>query len=85
MAKSVQKAYNVHGGDVMRFHFVIRPGDEDEGGYWTSLDTADGGIGTQGETLEEIIGRLPEAVACYLELSDGEPLRIPITYEVAYA
>ncbi|MCL2494042.1 MAG: type II toxin-antitoxin system HicB family antitoxin [Oscillospiraceae bacterium] len=89
MAKSVQKAYNVIGGDVMRtFHFVIRPGDADEGGYWTSLDTVDGGINTQGETLDEIIWNLSEAVACHLGLEDNEPLdeaAVQITYEVSNA
>jgi predicted RNase H-like HicB family nuclease len=81
MLRAVKKAYNIIGGDGMYIHVLIHPAEE--GGYWAEVPML-GGCFTQGETLEEIRERMPEAVALFLEDTPfaGEYL---LSYEVAHA
>jgi predicted RNase H-like HicB family nuclease len=78
----IQKAYNVRGGDIMQFHVLLHPGEEDEGGYWAEIPVLDGCF-TQGETFEEVLKRIPEAIACTLDL-DENPDAV-LTFEVCHA
>jgi predicted RNase H-like HicB family nuclease len=82
MAKLVQEAYNVIGGDVMHFHVLLHPGEEDEGGYWAEIPELDGCF-TQGDTFEQILDRIPEAIACTLDLDENP--EVALTFEVCHA
>ena len=82
MAKSAQKPYNIRGGDILQFHVLLHPGEEDEGGYWAEIPALDGCF-TQGDTFEEVWARIPEAIACTLDLDESPD--VALTFEVCHA
>ena len=79
MAKSVQKAYNVIGGDVMRIQVLVH---HNEDGYWAEALVPEGGCFTQGNTLREIQERMPESVALSLEDTPLEGADFFLSYDV---
>ena len=84
MAKMVQKAYNVIGGDDMNVALKVLVHPAEEGGYWAEVPML-GGCFTQGETLEEIEDRMPEAVELFLEDTPFEGYEYLLSFEVTHA
>ena len=74
----VRKAYNIRGGDTMytTLHVLVHQNDD---GYWAEVPML-GGCFTQGNSLDEIKERMPEAVACWYEDPSAE--KIPLAYEI---
>jgi antitoxin HicB len=61
------------------FEVVLTP--EDQGGYSVSVPALPG-CASQGETREEALAMIREAIELYLEsLDDGDPLPAPIEIE----
>lgn len=55
----------------------IHPAEEDEGGFWASVPSLPGCF-TQGETYEETVANLREAILSYLEALTERGESIPI-------
>jgi predicted RNase H-like HicB family nuclease len=53
---------------------LIHPGESDEGGFWATCLEVPGANG-QGETREECLQNLAEAVKLILEVNEEEALR----------
>ena len=51
----------------MKFKVVIH--DAEEGGYWATVPALPGCV-SEGETKEEMLANIREAIACYLDVSD---------------
>ncbi len=52
----------------MKLRVVIHPSEE--GGFWVEIPALPGCF-TQGETMEEVIANVREAVACYLDVPEA--------------
>ncbi len=65
----------------MRKYTIILEPDTEEGGYTVTVPALPGCI-TQGETIEECIERMDEAITGYIEslITNGEPVPIEIKY-----
>jgi len=61
-------AYNNVRGDTMytTFNVIIRP-CVDTTGYWATCYMPDGGVNTDGETIQEVESNMFEAMDLYLE------------------
>jgi len=80
-------AYNTHRGDVMQiktFNVIIRPCADGVRGYWAACAMPDGGINTDGETLQEVCANMFEAMDLYLE-DDSEISEYLLNFEVQNA
>ncbi len=67
---------------VKRFTAVIHRGEPDEGGFWATCLEVPGANG-QGETKDECLGNLREAIQLILEDQRLEALRLDPTAEMA--
>ena len=54
----------------MKVKVVVR--EAEEGGYWATVPALPGCV-SEGETLEEILANIREAIECYLDVPD-QPL-----------
>jgi predicted RNase H-like HicB family nuclease len=52
----------------VKFKVLIHPAEE--GGFWAEVPALPGCY-TQGETEEQVLDRVKEAIACHLDVSDG--------------
>jgi antitoxin HicB len=64
----------------MKFNVIIREGQED-GGYTVSCPALPG-CHSQGETIEEAVSNIKEAIECYLESLQKDKVPIPAEPEV---
>ena len=58
----------------MKFHIVVH--EESEGGYWAEVPALPGCL-TQGETLEDVMVNVREAIDLYLEIVNEVPVTVP--------
>jgi antitoxin HicB len=67
--------------DSRAFEVVLTP--EEEGGYSVSVPAWASGLFSQGETREEAVATIREAIELYLESLDahGDPIPSPIEIE----
>jgi predicted RNase H-like HicB family nuclease len=84
MAKLVQKAYNGVGGDYMHVTLDVLVHPSEDGGYWAEVPLL-GGCFTQGDTIEEIKERTPEAVELFLEDTPFDGTKFILSFEVKHA
>jgi len=66
----------------MALKVLVHPAEE--GGYWAEVPVL-GGCFTQGETLDEVRERMPEAVELFLEDTPFENCEYVLSYEVTHA
>ena len=66
---------------MTRKYTIILEPDTEEGGYTVTVPALPGCI-TQGDTIEECIERVDEAITGYIEslIANGEPVPIEIKY-----
>ncbi len=53
----------------MKFKVLIHPAEE--GGFWAEVPALPGCY-TQGETEEQVLERVKEAIACHLDVSEDQ-------------
>jgi predicted RNase H-like HicB family nuclease len=71
----------VVGGKEMRYNVVIKE-DLEDGGYNVSCPALPG-CHSQGDTMEEALENIKEAIECYLESLEKDELPIPVEPRMA--
>ena len=86
MLKSPKTAYNNIRGDTVykTFKVIIRPCTDGVTGYWATCHMPDGGVNTDGETIQEVESNMFEAMELYLE-DHPEIIEYSLDFEVRYA
>ncbi len=62
------------GGTMRKYTVVVHPAEE--GGYWVEVPTLPGCL-SQGETVEDALSKIREAIEAHLEALRGEGQEIP--------
>jgi predicted RNase H-like HicB family nuclease len=63
----------------MKFNAIVHPAEE--GGYWAEVPALPGCI-TEGDTMEELMANLEDAIAGWLEVANSRGLDKPKTQVV---
>jgi len=85
MIKTGKREYNNIRGDtvIKTFNVIIRP-CVDTTGYWATCRMPDGGVNTDGETIQEVESNMFEAMDSYLE-DHPEITEYSLNFEVSHA
>jgi predicted RNase H-like HicB family nuclease len=85
MVKTQKTIYNNIKGDIMPtiFNVIIYP-CVDTAGYWATCRMPDGGVNTDGETIQEVERNMFEAMGLYLE-DHPEIAQYSLAFEVRNA